>query len=60
MGVDQRLQRGLVDLAVGEGVHGAGGERAHPSAERPLRGGRRPRVGHLGGVRCDAVDLEAH
>ena len=39
VGGDQRLQRGLV--AVGEGVHGAGSERAHAAAERPLRGRRR-------------------
>ncbi len=59
VGGDQRLQRGLGALAVAEGMHRAGGERAHAAAERPLWGGR-PGLGHLGGVRHGTVDLEAH
>jgi hypothetical protein len=62
VGGDQRLQRGLVGRTVGEGVHGAGGERAHAPAQRPRRRrrGRVPRPGYRGGVGHGAVDLRPH
>ena len=64
VGRDQCLERGLGALAVGEGVHGAGGQGPDTAAERPRLGlglgGRAVRPGHLAGVRHGAVDLEAH